>query len=563
MKKQLLFIALTGIAYAPLYSQNLLAIPDTLYGTAFDLHIIDSTKNFYSSQATNTMGVNTNYLGPTLILQKGDSVQMNVYNELMDTTTIHWHGMHVSAMNDGGPHTTIAPGDVWSPTFKVRDHASTYWYHPHLHMMTNMHATLGAAGMIIVRDTIESQLTLPRKYGVDDFPLVFQSKCFDTNKQIIIDNHSDSVLMVNGTLNPYLPVPAQVIRLRLLNASSERVFRIGMNNNMPFYMIGSDGGLLDAPVSMNRLQISPGERAEILIDLTSYNGQTLFLNNYANELGNGIYGATQPGMGSSLTANLIGYSSNIINGTNQPFLQLNVVAPTSNPITQIPSSLITNTPYSLANSNANKTLTFSSLDGIVGPFLINNDSFDMDVITYSIPKDNIETWTLVNQTPIAHPFHIHDVQFYITDINGNPPPTHLQGKKDVVLVLPMQTITFITKFESFCDEMTPYMYHCHMLPHEDEGMMGQFIVNCSTNEMNENSTNEISIFPNPTTGILQIKNKTMLIKNILVTNQLGEIILQQNQLINPGIDLTGFPTGMYFLQIAFESEIKIIKIIKE
>jgi len=203
--------------------QTLLAIPDTISGTNFNLNIYDTSKVFYSGFTTNTYGINTNYLGPTLFLNQGDSVSMNVYNHLADTTTIHWHGLHVSAMNDGGPHITIPPNTLWNPKFKVRDNAATYWYHPHLHMNTNLHATLGAAGIIIVRDPVEKALNLPRKYGVDDFPLVIQSKCFDANKQIVINNALDNVMMVNGTLNAYLPTPAQVVRFRLLNASSERV----------------------------------------------------------------------------------------------------------------------------------------------------------------------------------------------------------------------------------------------------------------------------------------------------------------------------------------------------
>lgn len=561
--KALLLLTLLSLGLSKGYSQNLLAIPDTLSGNVFELHVKDSIKNFYPSFVTNTMAVNADYLGPTLLLQKGDSIQINVHNDLMDTTTIHWHGMHVNPMNDGGPHNVIAPGDIWSPSFTVRDNASTYWYHPHLHMMTNMHVTMGAAGMIIVRDAIESTLILPRKYGIDDFPIVLQSKCFDSSKQIIVDNHSDSVLLVNGTLNPYLPVPAQVIRLRLLNASSERVFRLGMNNNMNFYQISSDGGLLDEPVSLTRLQLAPGERAEIIIDLSAYNSQTLFLNNYGAELVNGIYGAFQPGMGAGLTANLIGYSANVINGTNNVFLQLNVGAPTSNPITTIPATLVTNTPYSLANSNASKTLTFSSTNNIVGPFLINGNAFDMDVINYSIPKDNIETWTLSNQSPIAHPFHIHDVQFYITDMNGNLPPANMQGRKDVVLVMPMQTVTFITKFETFCDEMMPYMFHCHMLPHEDDGMMGQFVVMCPTNDIEENNQDEISIYPNPSTGIFQIKNIDSPSYEINITDMTGRTVFYRKNEVQTEIDLSKFSIGFYDIRITTEKGIHNLKYIKE
>lgn len=281
MKKLFTLLLIIALSATNLKSQNLLAIPDTISGTEFNLNIYDTSKVFYNGYTTSTFGINAAYLGPTLFLNKGDSVNMHVANELMDTTTIHWHGLHVSAMNDGGPHIVIPPSTIWNPSFKVRDHAAMYWYHPHLHMMTNMHATMGAAGLIIVRDSAEAAINLPRTYGVDDFPLVIQSKCFDAAKQILVDNASDSVMMVNGTLNAYLPIPAQVVRLRVLNASSERVYNIGFQGNLSFSQIGSDGGLRNAPVSLTRLRLAPGERAEILVDLSGKEGQSINLMSHA------------------------------------------------------------------------------------------------------------------------------------------------------------------------------------------------------------------------------------------------------------------------------------------
>lgn len=484
-----------------LSAQNPLAVPDTLSGTSFTLNILDTSKVFYTGISTNTYGINANYLGPTLILRKGDSVSVAFSNQLMDTTTIHWHGMHVSAMNDGGPHITIAPGTTWNPSFKVRDQAAMYWYHPHLHMMTNRHATLGAAGLVIVRDSAEEALLLPRRYGIDDFPLVVQSKAFDAGKQIVVDDASDSVMMVNGTLDPLLAVPAQVVRLRLLNASSERVYNFGLLGDLTFYQIGSDGGLLNAPVALTRLMLAPGERAEILVDFTGQQGQTHQLMSFAAELPNAIYGAAQPGMGAGQT--IPGYSANSLNGSNFEVLTLQVVAPTGNPVTTVPSSLILNTPWNVANANAFRTLTFSPLNmgstALLGPFLINGAGFDMGVINYTIPRDNIEEWTLTNQSPIAHPFHIHDVQFYVTQYNGAAPPAGMAGRKDVVLVPAGQTVKFITRFETFCDSAMPYMYHCHMLPHEDDGMMGQFVVTCPAvaGIAESGAGKDLELFPNP------------------------------------------------------------------
>ena len=166
--------------------QNQIIIPDTIAGTEFELTLQNGTFEFYTGVNTTTMGVNGNILGPTLIMEKNSFVEMQVNNNLNDTTTIHWHGMHVSAENDGGPHTIILPGSSWNPSFQVLDKAGTYWYHPHLHEKTNKHVSLGIAGFILVRDGEEAALNLPRDYGVDDFPLAIQTKDFDSNNEIVV-----------------------------------------------------------------------------------------------------------------------------------------------------------------------------------------------------------------------------------------------------------------------------------------------------------------------------------------------------------------------------------------
>jgi blue copper oxidase len=476
MKKRVFFYIIF-LTYTSL-AQNLLMIPDTVAGSTLSLSLQHGSVNFFPGLPTTTMGVNGNILGPTLILNKHQDVTINVNNQLMDTTTIHWHGLHVSPHNDGGPHIIIPPGTTWSPHFKVMDNAATYWYHPHLHHHTNKHVSKGIAGFIIVRDEQEAELNLPRTYGKDDIPLVVQTKSFNSDNQIIFDNAADSVLMVNATQNPYYDLPAQVVRLRLLNGSSERVFNFGFSNNQPFYQIASDGGLLSAPVQLTRLMLASGERAEILINLTSLTGETIFLMNYGAEIPSGIYGAAQPGI--ALGQVIPGYNLNPLNGSNYNILRLNVLASTPNPVTSIPQQLVSLNPWSINDVDTTRTFIFSTNagpSGILGPFRINGAFYDMNVINEYVPLNNTEIWVLRNQTPIAHPFHIHGVQFYILDINGVPPPANLSGRKDVILVRGGNSVVrFITKFETFADTMHPFMYHCHMLTHEDEGMMGQFLV---------------------------------------------------------------------------------------
>jgi bilirubin oxidase len=537
-------------------SQNLLAIPDTLSGTNFILNIVDTSHSFYPGISTHTFGVNASYLGPTLFLNKGDSISIVVNNQLMDTTTIHWHGLHVNPQNDGGPHIYIPPSSSWNPAFVVRNNAATYWYHPHMHMMTNLHATLGAAGLIIIRDSTEATLNLPRRYAVDDFPLVVQSKSFDAGKEIVIGDAYDSTMMVNGTIDAFLPVPAQVVRFRILNASTERNYNFGFQNNLIFHQIASDGGLLDAPVSLTRLVLSPGERAEILINFDGMNGQSIDFMSFASEFPVAMYGSIQPGMGAGLT--IPGYTSNALNGSDFRVMNFQVGPQTTNPVTVIPAALTTNTPWPVSSSQATKTLTFTPTvmgpTALQNPFLINNTSYDMMVMNYSIPLDNIEIWTLSNQSPIAHPFHIHDVQFYVTEINGAAPPPNMQGLKDVILVPAQQTVKFITKFEDFCDPMYPYMYHCHMLTHEDDGMMGQFLVTCPANSISKQDflENAISIFPNPSHEQVRIKNTSR--ENIQayeIYSLEGKCLLRRPD-INASelaFNISTFSTGTYLIKL--------------
>lgn len=576
MKKVLLSLFLNTVLYTAAFSQaftNSLAIPSVLTGTNINLSIHTGTVSFYPGFNTNTIGFNAyNYLGPTLMLNKGDSVHINVSNTMADTTTVHWHGMHVSSKNDGGPHTVIPPSTTWTPKFKVRDDAAMYWYHSHLHMRTVEQVTKGEAGLIIVKDPIEAALTLPRNYGADDIPLVVQTRAFDAAKQFDAMSAIDSVVLINGTKNAFVNLPAQVVRLRLINAATMRLFNFGFSNNATFYQIGTDGGLLAAPVSMTRLRLAPGERAEVLLDLSGMQGQTIYLTNYGSQLPNGYYGAPNPAaMG---MATIPGYSSNGLNGTDKNLMQINVAAPTASPVTTIPSSLTVVTPIPPSAANFTRTKTFSPKtmgggSGLNGPFVINGQSFDMMVINDTIPFNNVEIWNLTNNTAIAHPFHIHDVQFYIIDINGVAPPANMAGRKDVVVVPSQQTVRFIAKFENFADPMMPYMYHCHMLGHEDDGMMGQFLVYDYFAGIKENAFNSIFVkaYPNPSDNLWNIRVEDVhAIKFVELSNAIGqkielaEIVTNYDETFS--IQNKNLASGVYFLKLNTTNGIATLKLIK-
>jgi len=563
--KNLIYI--TSVIFGFLYAQNELFIPETMSGNEFNLSLQNGTTQLFDGDATETMGANGGNLGPTLIFEQGEFVNINVTNNIGEETTIHWHGMHISPENDGGPHSVIMPGETWNPNFTVMDKACTMWYHPHLHEKTNEHVTKGITGFIIIRDDEEAALDLPRTYGVDDFPLNLQTKQFDATNQIVIGEHGDNVPMVNSTIDAFVEFPAQVVRLRVLNGSSMRVFNLGFSNNSTFYQIGSDGGLLSEPISMDRLLLAPAERAELLVDLSDMTGESIELKSYGSTLPQSAYGiaglSTMQGVAPS------GYNSNELNGNDFILLDINVGAQTDNPILTIPSLLVDVTPIDESEATLTRNLQITApnmmQNSITGPFVFDGQSFDMNVINQTVQLGDTEIWEIFNMSMVAHPFHIHDVQFYILDRNGVIPPENERGRKDVVLVKNMETVRFIAKFEDHADDEVPYMYHCHMLQHEDEGLMGQFIVEGESVGIDNSITlpNDFVLFPaypnpfNPTTTIrfkLVTSQQNASLRIYDISGRLVETLLNEKLIAGEHeIKWNGGnnPSGVYF--ISFET----------
>ncbi len=561
MKKIILF-SLLILSSILLKAQTALFIPDTLTGSNINLNIADSSNQFFPGFNTATIGYNGRYLGPTIILDKGQTVTMNVTNQLTDTTTTHWHGLHVTPMNDGGPHNPILTGATWSPNFTIMDNAATYWYHPHMHGTTMEQVLMGAAGLIIVRDSLEATLTLPRKYGVDDFPLVFQFQHMDsTTKQIILSDEADNITMVNGQISaPFLNVPAQIVRLRLLNASSHRFFEFGFDDNRTFNQITSDDGLLNAPVPLTRLMLGSGERAEILVDFSGQQGSTFFIKQYGTELPGGYPGGPQGGMG--------GMTMGPFDNIDFNLLQLNVVAQTTDPVTTIPTTLTTNTPYSNVGAD-NFTVAITGVPMMsMTNFAMNGVQYDMNVINMTTNQNKIMTWTISNQSMMPHPFHIHGNHFFVLAVNGAAPPLNMQGRKDVAVVSPMGgSLVLITRYDDFNDPMMPYMFHCHILSHEDNGMMGQFIINPPLTGISENSEEIFNqLYPNPVNGILNValKNENNKPMTVSIFNDLGQTIsVTKTTERQISIPVNEFKSGIYFLNVNNENGIvKTSKFIK-
>jgi len=552
MKKVIFILSfiLFNLLFIDVYSQTYtnLKIPDTLSGTQFNLALKDTFAQLKSGNQTITGAINNHsFWGPTLFFNKGDTVRFNVVNNLNDSTTVHWHGMHLPAVMDGGPHQIIPPGTTWSPYWKVANNAATYWYHPHLHEMTLEHISKGLGGFIIVRDPNEAALALPRKYGVDDLPLVLTSRRYDNNNQFITTNTSyGDYMLTNGTPNAQVSLPKQIVRLRILNAEIERGYNLGFSDNRTFYIIANDGGLLNAPVAVTRVKVMVGERVEILVDLRNdaING-TLDLKAYNSGQAFGFPGG-EP--------NTSGQFGSLLNNLDFSVLHINVISATNNPINTIPTSLINNNYWSAADATVNRNVNITG--GQPGTaFTFDNAAFNMNIINHTLNLNAIEKWTVTNNNVFGHAFHIHDVEFKIVARNGNAASvgTHESGWKDVMYVPKGESVSFVAKFDDYADPIHPFMYHCHFANHEDDGMMGQFVV---TNPigLNELSKAQIdfSLFPNPATDRLYIaftntQNKAYYVR---ILNSIGKTIfmLPKPELEN-GIDISGLKSGIYFIQL--------------
>ncbi|NES83833.1 MAG: multicopper oxidase domain-containing protein [Moorea sp. SIO2B7] len=248
-------------------------IEDGIAHYQLDLGI--SFHDFHQAQLTPTIAYNQeSLLGPTLHLYRGDRVVVDVTNHLDEDTTTHWHGADVPAEADGGAHSVIRPDETWKAEFDVIQEAATLWYHPHIKNHTAEQVYRGAAGLMIIDDDNTAASQLPSTYGIDDIPIILQDRDFAKNGELdfTLSNYGKgyyySHLMVNGTPNPYVEVPAGLVRLRLLNGSQARLYKLSLESSKKMIMIASEGGYLNQPLEMEQIMIAPGDRAEIIVDLS-------------------------------------------------------------------------------------------------------------------------------------------------------------------------------------------------------------------------------------------------------------------------------------------------------
>ncbi|MFB9642362.1 multicopper oxidase family protein [Agromyces lapidis] len=423
----------------------------------FTLDAQAGTTEFEPGEASGTWGFNGSYLGPTLVAELGEHIRVDVTNSLDEPTTVHWHGMHLPPEMDGGPHQMVAPDASWSPEWDIDQQAATLWYHPHPHGETEDHVARGLAGMFLLHDEHERSLGLPGEYGVDDIPVIVQDTGLSAEGELETKQRGyagglGDELIVNGTRSPYLEVGDELVRLRLLNASTARSYAFAWSDDRPIELIATDGGLLEASVPLDQVRLSPGERAEVLLRVEP--GERLVLQ-------------------SQMTPEIAGLVGPVAdtNGGSDAFDVLEVrAADTLEAAPDVPAQL--NTIADFDEADVVTTRRFELSDS----FEINGESMDMGRVDETVTVDTLERWVVENATQVPHSFHVHDVQFRIATIDGEAPPPELAGWKDTIFTEPETEYELLMRFEDYTDTDTPYMYHCHLLWHEDQGMMGQFAV---------------------------------------------------------------------------------------
>jgi FtsP/CotA-like multicopper oxidase with cupredoxin domain len=422
----------------------------------FTMNMLKGSTTLLPGVSSTTEGFNGVWMAPTIEVNNGDQVAMAITNSLGEDTTVHFHGLHVTAIYDGGVFGVFSSGTTYAPSFTLNQQAATLWYHPHVIGDTARAIALGLAGEFIIGDNSATSAVLPGTYGINDIPLVLEHEAIANDGTI---QYTDSTiagpnfpLFLNGMNVNAAPATLNTsqnrLRFRLLNASIGSKVTVSMSDGSGFTMIASDGGYLAAPLEVDSVTLGTAERAEIIVDLAPGTTRTL-----VTALA-GVATAFPPATVSTLVIATSGVST-----------------PAA-----LPATLNTITPYNTANA-VSRTVNLTGASGafgIDGLDVLQLSQFSQTAIHSTL--GNIEVWNIFNQTEFVHYFHMHDVQFQILSINGNPPPDAEAGWKDTVAVAPSQIVQIVMQFLDYADANNAYMLHCHIVTHEDEGMMGAFYV---------------------------------------------------------------------------------------
>ena len=446
----------------------------------FELALTKGTFDFGNGAASDTFGINSPYLGQQLRVKQGQDLPFDVVNNLDEVAAIHWHGLHIPGEVDGGPHQEIEPGHSWSPVVPIRQQASFNWFHAHTHGRAAKQVYTGLAGLMQVEDDASLSADLPKTYGVDDFTIVLQDKTFgDDGKMAYVltkegfeDGFLGDALVVNGTIAPVgQAVPSGLVRLRILNACNARFLELKMENG-PMTVIASDGGFLASAVETDNLIIGSGERYEVLVDMSAFEENSLRVASFAG------YGAMFGFLRQFLNNQIPGTAVLTLkrNGDSgftgsMPNKLANLAPADANQATVIRNfTLEMGEDEELAVLAAN----WGNLCGVGQGMAINGLPMKMDRIDQRSVLGETELWRIEADEEL-HPFHVHGCSFRIVEQESHKTAAYAQGWKDIVHVQD-GAAEILVRFDYEAPDHAPYMYHCHILEHEDCGMMGQVSV---------------------------------------------------------------------------------------
>ena len=430
------------------------------------------------------------YLGPVIRLRRGQKVRVRFANQLAEPSIVHWHGLDVPERADGHPRLAVGQGREYVYEVEVTNRAGTYWYHPHPHMRTGAQVYQGLAGLLLIHDDEEDRLALPS--DATELLCVIQDRQFDARNQLVF--HSGVMMemmngflgdrvLVNGQPQPTAEVDAAWYRVRLLNGSNARIYKLAWSRDLPMLVIGGDGGLLETPLQQQALTLAPGQRADLLLNLTGVAAGTdvhLESQPFA-EADAGLVGMM--GMGGRGMRGMMGGRSSVPNGAPLRVMTLRTRAGHGAAF-HVPERLSSfdGAWATRAGTPVRRVpLTFQRMEWLLG-----GRTFSMSDVAAeeTVAAGATQLWEFENQAnpmgmEAAHPIHIHGPQFRVIARTGARATNTLRaaivdaGWRDTVLVLPGETVRVQVPFTR---HPGLYLYHCHILEHEDMGMMRNFRV---------------------------------------------------------------------------------------
>jgi len=441
---------------------------------------------------------NNQELPPVIKAKRGQEMTLNLNNGLSEDTTIHWHGFKIPGDQDGNPDRPVAAGTNMTYSFTMDQQASPLWFHPHPDMKTASQVYKGLAGLFLLSDSItdglEANNQLPT--GENDIPVIVQDRQFagavtDATRALVYNENTMGTLgdtvLVNGVQLPKLAVPRHKVRLRLFNLSNARTYKFALSNGAPFKQIGTDGGLLAAPLEVSSVTLGAAERASIVIDFSTFeDGEKVMLISQSftrdhmdftmSSMGGGMGG----GMGGADTTRF--FNGAVLDIMRFDVTENNVADPVATLYTALPTNADVNSDVNvrLTETDAETIELTMTLDRTLSRtagspiFVFNGQKFDLNRIDQFITKNAKQIVSIRNVSPMPHPFHIHALQWQIIDRNGVAATGADLGWVDTILVNPGETVRIIGQFEEI--NTGDYMFHCHILEHEDSGMMGFFRV---------------------------------------------------------------------------------------